>query len=138
MKQHSWDYQEAGQHFLSQPRTLQSHQLQGSKRIKQRSWNYQERWRTFPLSVKDTTIPSTSRKQNETTKLELSRTPQLQESKRMNNVAGIPRSWRTFPPSVNNTTISLTSRNQRRKQPSWNYQQARQHFFCRSGLLQPL
>ena len=52
----------AGQHFLSQPRIPQSHKLQGSKRIKQRSWNYQERRGTFPMSVKNNTIPSTLRK----------------------------------------------------------------------------
>ena len=46
----------AGEQFLYQPRILQFFQLQGGKRIKQLSWNYQERWRTFPLSVKNTTI----------------------------------------------------------------------------------
>jgi len=63
MKQRSWNCQEAGKHFLCQSRILQSPQLQGSKRMKQRSWNYQEGWRT----------------------------PQLQESKQMNNVAGITK-----------------------------------------------
>ena len=51
------------EHFHYQTRTLQPFQLKGSEGIKQRSWNYQERWRTFPLSVNNTTIFSTSRKQ---------------------------------------------------------------------------
>jgi len=53
----------AREHFLCQLRILQSLQLPGGKRTKQRSWNYQERWRT----------------------------PPLQESKRLNNVAGITK-----------------------------------------------
>ena len=70
----------------------------------QRSWNYQERWRTIPLSAKNTTIPSTSRKQkNQTTQLELLRTLKnissvsqqyyslfnFKEAKEWNNIAGI-------------------------------------------------
>ena len=70
----------------------------------QRSWNYQERWRTIPEAAKNTTIPSTSRKQKtQTTQLELSRTLEnissasqqycsvlnFKEAKESNNVAGI-------------------------------------------------
>ena len=68
MKQRSWNYQEAEEHFLCQSRMLQSRQLQGNKRMKQRSWNYEERLRPFPLSGKNTTIFSASRKQKSGTK----------------------------------------------------------------------
>ena len=107
--------------------------------MKQRSWNYQERLRTFPLSVKNTTIFSTSRKQKSATKQpDILRTLEnifsvgqeyynlfnFKKAKEPCNAAGIIKSaGEQFPKQPRILQSLQLQGSKRHKQRSWNCQE---------------